>query len=148
MFRLYSKGCEYAIRALQHFPAEADSRVAFRELCRKARIPQHFGRKMFRTLVEKKILEAVTGPRGGYRFSRPPDSISLLDVIHAIDGDQALDICILGKTVCDPGRLCALHDTWVTAKQTLLPELKAHTLADLMRKGGGALRGRRKRRSR
>lgn len=148
MFRLYSKGCEYAIRALQYFPAEADSHVAFGELCRKARIPLHFGRKMFRTLVEAKILEAVTGPRGGYRFRRPPDSVSLLEVIHAIDGDQTLDICILGKTVCDPGKFCALHETWVAAKEKLLPELKAHTLADLMRKGDGAFLGRRKRGSR
>lgn len=131
MIRLYSKGCEYAIRGLMHFPDDIDSNVTVQEISERANIPEHFTRKMFQVLAREGILTAITGPKGGYKLARRADQISLLNIIEVIDGVEALDACVLGFPVCDNKVPCALHDAWVKAKNTFAPDFRRKSLADL-----------------
>ncbi|MCH7649769.1 MAG: Rrf2 family transcriptional regulator [Nitrospinae bacterium] len=87
MFRLYSKGCEYAIRALVHAaPKKKGERFKAKAICEKAGIPESFTRKVFRLLVHAGFLEALRGPGGGYALLEDPERISLLEIIKAVDG--------------------------------------------------------------
>lgn len=133
MFRLYSKGCEYAIRGLMHFPAELNSNVGIQEISDRAQVPEHFTRKMFQVLARNGILTAISGPNGGYRLARKPDQISLLEIMEIIDGTGPLNACVLGLPICDDGNPCALHDSWTKAKKTLLPDLRKRSIADLFK---------------
>jgi Rrf2 family protein len=133
MFRLYSKGCEYAIRGLMHFPHDINSNVGIDEISARARVPEHFTRKMFQVLAQKGVLTAVTGPNGGYRLARQPEQISLLEIIEVIDGIEPLNACVLGLPVCDDGSPCALHHAWSKAKKSLLPEFRRKSIADLFK---------------
>lgn len=135
MFHLYSKGCEYTIRALLHFiPRQEGRYIRAREVCRRAKIPEPFSRKMFQTLVQRGLLRAVTGPHGGYQLAHPPEEINVLNIITAVDGEDAFGGCILGLPACNNRNTCSLHMTWAKAKQHLLPELEATTLRDLFEK--------------
>ncbi len=133
MFRLYSKGCEYAIRGLMHFPNDMDSFVRIEDISARAHVPEHFTRKMFQVLVQKGILIAVPGPRGGYKLAREPLEISLLEIIELIDGVEPLGECVLGLPVCSDRAPCALHHAWSDAKKVLLPEFKHTSVADLFK---------------
>ena len=67
MFRLYSKGCEYAIRAMLHMvPGEEPQWFQAKMVCKKAGIPESFTRKIFQALVGGGFLNASRGPGGGY----------------------------------------------------------------------------------
>jgi Rrf2 family protein len=114
-----------------HFPNNVDSNIGVEEISARARIPQHFTRKMFQVLARKGILAAVPGPRGGYRLARRPDQVSLLDIIEIIDGGDPLDACVLGLPVCDNRSPCALHDAWSKAKKSLLPDFRNTSISDL-----------------
>ena len=133
MFRLYSKGCEYAIRGLMHLPTRIDSNVGIQEISVRAQVPEHFTRKMFQILARKGILAAISGPNGGYRLVRKPEQVSLLEIIEIIDGVDPLSACVLGLPVCDDRSPCALHNAWSKAKKTLLPDLRGTSIADLFR---------------
>lgn len=134
MLRLYSKGCEYAIRALADIAAHGqDANVRVQDVCGRTRLPQPSTRKMLQALTQRGFLRSVPGPKGGYRLSRRPARISILDVIRAVDGESALDGCVLGLTVCGKPAPCALHATWRGAKRVLLPALGSLTLADVTR---------------
>lgn len=133
MFRLYSKGCEYAIRGLMHLPTDVGSNVGVQEVSDRAQIPEPFTRKMFQALAKKGILTAISGPNGGYRLARDPHRISLLEIIEIIDGAESLNACVLGLPVCEDRNPCALHDAWSHAKRTLLPDLRGTSIADLSR---------------
>ena len=133
MFRLYSKGCEYAIRALlQMGPARGRAKFAATDVCRRAGIPESFTRKIFQALVRGGFLSAVTGPGGGYALRRPPGQITLRRVIEAVDGEGAFRQCVLGLPVCGERRACPLHATWLKAKRPLLRQLDTTTLQDLL----------------
>lgn len=132
MLRLYSKGCEYALRALICLAAGDDARrMTVREVCRRARIPEPFTRKMFQRLVRQGLLRAVSGPGGGYQLGRAPRTLSIFTIIVMVDRAQALDRCVLGLPACDGQHPCALHPIFVRARTLLLSELKRQTLEDV-----------------
>lgn len=49
--------------------------------------------KHLKVLTAAGLVESVPGPRGGFRLARPPESISLLDTVIAIDGVEAAFRC-------------------------------------------------------
>ena len=133
MFRLYSKGCEYALRALlQIAPAKGNERFQARAICRKARIPESFTRKVFQSLVQGGFLKALRGPGGGYTLTEHPSRISLLRIIQAVDGEHTFNSCIMSLPQCGGEKTCPLHEVWSDAKQPLIAQLQNKTLQDLL----------------
>jgi Rrf2 family protein len=49
-------------------------------------MPERFLLQILRNLVARGILSSTRGVDGGYSLDRPPEDISLLEVIEAIDG--------------------------------------------------------------
>lgn len=132
MFKLYSKGCEYALRALTYAAAHGSGkRFQAKEVCEKAGIPESFTRKVFQALTQGGFLQAVRGPGGGYQLSRPARDITLLDVIKAVEGEDTFNHCVLGFPTCGEAHPCPLHETWSEAKKQLLDQLEMRTLQDL-----------------
>lgn len=144
MFRLYSKGCEYAIRALTSVTSgNGRKRYNAKAICRKAGIPESSTRKALQALVAGEFLEATRGPGGGYELKDAPDHITLLGIIKAVDGEEAFEGCVLGLPKCNSSMPCPLHKVWMMAKDELLEQLDSATLAELI-----AVRGRRARKRR
>lgn len=134
MFRLYSKACEYAIRAFLCLAGERkEINLTARDVCRKAGIPEAYTRKVFQSLVRGKYLGAVPGNGGGYRLLRKPDKVSILEIIQAVDGKDTFEHCIMGVSRCSCRRPCVLHGAWETSKKRLLNELESRHLGDLVK---------------
>ncbi len=134
MFKIYSKGCEYAIRALSHIPlGQAKETFSAKTLCKKARIPESYTRKVFQSLVRAKFFSAISGPGGGYVLINDPHNISLFDIIKAVDGDEIFERCILGLTSCRANNPCPVHNIWKKMKFDMVDELKSQTLDKLMK---------------
>ena len=133
MIKLYSKGCEHILRIISQVPREeCDRSFLAKNLCCRSKVPEYSARKGLQLLVQKKVLEAIPGPGGGYRFAVPPKKIPLLDVITAIDGKDPLKRCIMGLPDCGSKNPCPMHNTWRDLKEKLLREFKNKTLFDLM----------------
>ena len=132
MTHLYTRGCEYALRALTVM-AESPRRAAtVVELCEKAEIPEHFTRKMLQPLVRANILKSTRGPGGGFTFGRDPKTITLMEVVEAIESGPRIDRCILGYRDCSDEDPCPLHHAWAPIKDRALKMLVERTVADLV----------------
>jgi len=133
MFQLYSKGCQHTLRALLHIPHGDDKKkVSAKDICRKARIPEAYSRKMLQDLVSNGLLKAISGPGGGYVLARRPQDVTLFEVIAAVDGDNSFSSCVMGLPKCGHTRPCPMHASWLKAKEVLMAELKTRTLAELL----------------
>lgn len=131
MFKLYSKGCEYALRALTYAASRSENgRFQAKEICEKAGIPESFTRKVFQALTQGGFLQAVRGPGGGYELTRPANEITLLDVIVAVEGEDTFEHCVMGLPTCGSSTPCPLHDTWARGKCELMAQLRRQTLQD------------------
>jgi len=134
MFKLYSKGCEYTLHALSCIPLkDADKKLTAKSLCKLAKIPEAFTRKMLQQLSQAGFLKAVRGPGGGYRLARNPKCISVLSIIEAVDGDGVFDQCVMGLPRCGDKKPCVIHNSWKKMKKVLLKELRVKSLFDLMK---------------
>ncbi len=54
-------------------------------------MPERFLLQILRNLVTHGILRSTRGVDGGYTLTRPPEEISLLEVIEAIEGPMNAD---------------------------------------------------------
>lgn len=73
----------HCVTALAQVPSEA---ISARQLAEHFGLPTAYLSKQLALLVRGGVLSASTGPRGGFRLARPTSSLTMLDVIEAIDG--------------------------------------------------------------
>jgi Rrf2 family protein len=95
--------------------------------------------KHLQALTGAGLLESVPGPKGGYRLARPPEQITLLDVVEAIEGREPAFRCTeirqRGPAALDTGayRLpCGIHAAMLRAEAAWRQSLRAQTVADLL----------------
>ncbi len=86
---LFSRQCEYAIKAVVYLAVKKDGeRVATNELTRRLNIPYHFVAKILQNLTKKGLLRSTKGPRGGFSLALPADEISF-SIVDAIDAPRS-----------------------------------------------------------
>ncbi|HEY7414930.1 MAG TPA: Rrf2 family transcriptional regulator [Ktedonobacteraceae bacterium] len=95
--------------------------------------------KHLQALANAHIIESVPGPRGGYRLTRSPQDITLLEVVEAIDGPEPLFRCTgirqQGPLALEPQmyRLpCTIHVAMARAEKAWRDALRSQTLADII----------------
>lgn len=81
-----SKRCEYGIKAAVRLARKhGQGYVQSKELADTEALPAKFLESILLTLRGAAILESKVGAGGGYRLSRPPDQISVSDLLEALD---------------------------------------------------------------
>jgi Rrf2 family protein len=99
--------------------------------------------KHLRALTAAAVTEALPGPRGGYRLTRPAGDITLLDVVEAIDGPGPAYVCreirrkgeITSDKPCAYQKDCFIKRRMLAAEQVWRDALRAQTLKDLLQDG-------------
>jgi Rrf2 family protein len=129
--KLFSKLCEYAVRALIVLARENGRRIQVKSICDRDALPVHFTRKALQTLSRHKIVEASRGPQGGYLLRKAPARIRIFDLLRIFDAVEKPAGCILGPRHCPPKRPCSLKNLWNGTQKRVMNELKQITIADL-----------------
>ena len=99
--------------------------------------------KHLRALAAASVIDAVPGPRGGYRLARDPARITLLDIVEAIDGREPAFVCReirrrgpgKAKDPCVYKADCFIKTRMIAAEEAWRAVLKQQTLADLVADG-------------
>jgi Rrf2 family protein len=79
--------CGYAIHAVAYLARQKeDHLIASRHIDEAQGLPERFLVKVLKPLVSAQILHSLRGPNGGYRLARPARTITLLEIVEAIDG--------------------------------------------------------------
>ncbi len=77
----------YALRALVELHRCGESApVPLAELARRGEIPVQFLEQLFATLRRAGMLRSQRGVKGGYSFGRPPEEITVLELVELLDG--------------------------------------------------------------
>lgn len=99
--------------------------------------------KHLRALAAADVVDALPGPRGGYRLKSAPEHITLLDIVEAIDGTEPAFVCreIRQRGPCKSHDRCAYRTDCFIKTRMLAAEdvwkdaLRRQTLADLLEDG-------------
>jgi Rrf2 family protein len=132
MLRL-SKKADYALLALQHLASDGTpGTTSARAIAERFDIPLELLAKILQQLAHQGLVAAHKGVHGGYHLTRPPEAISVADVIHAIDGPVTFTACSPKDTRCDQFAACTVRDPLWRIRERIFSVLQAVSVADLI----------------
>lgn len=114
--------------------ARADGCASAASIARTTGLSVATSAKLLNLLGRAGLLASTRGAAGGFRLSRPPEAISLIDIVEAIDGPIALTHCVAhGHEQCEVGEGCTARGHWPIINQTVRAALASVSLATLAR---------------
>ncbi|WP_246006771.1 RrF2 family transcriptional regulator [Actinomadura pelletieri] len=136
-----SEGVEWALHSCLNLawvgPGEA---MTAAKLAGYFQLPTAYLNKQLQALARAGILTSTSGPKGGFRLARPPEDITVLDVVTAIEGAEPAFRCeeILRRVPgdhegVDYRKACAISQSMRRAEMAWRRELAGQTIADLQR---------------
>lgn len=131
-----SRRGDYVIRAAISLAAAWDGDGAYRkirEVAQEMRLPPSYTPQLLGILARAGLAEAKAGRGGGYRLTRDPNDISVLQVIEAAEGDLISKRCPLRGGPCRWDDVCALHPTWSKASEAIRETLSRTSLMEVAR---------------
>jgi Rrf2 family protein len=119
---------------------ETDEPISTAKLAATFDLPPAYLNKRLQALVREGVLTSTPGARGGFRLARPPEKITVMEIVAAIEGRESAFRCTeirrRGPGAQRPpeefARPCVITTTIRKAEMAWRRELAASTLADLM----------------
>jgi len=114
--------------------AEASSKtmISNQEIAEQLHVSVNHLAKVHQRLVRAGILQAVRGPKGGFRLARPAVEITLMAIVEAVAGWSEPDQCLLGRPGCAKAN-CVLGAFSAQINRLMYEFLVGTTVADLGR---------------
>jgi Rrf2 family transcriptional regulator, iron-sulfur cluster assembly transcription factor len=131
---IYSKTCEYAVRALSLFSSQNGKQgVSIGEVSRRTKVPQAYVAKIFQALAKSGILVSRPGPGGGFTLNMKPKELTVLRVMQALDDpvESPFVRCVMGLQECNDRNPCPLHPIWSAAKEKMITCVSKCTVSEL-----------------
>jgi Rrf2 family protein len=124
---------DYALRACAELAAAGDGPVKGDRLAQAQQIPLKFLENILLDLKHAGLVQSQRGAEGGYWLARPPEEISLAEVIRAVEGPIANVRGLGPEQVEYAGSAARLRDVWIAVRANLRAVLEHVTIADVAR---------------
>jgi len=99
-------------------------------------MPRAYLEQLAFLLRDAGLVASTRGARGGYTLARPPEQISMTEVLRALEGPLAPMICASDDPNhsfdCDRTSTCTVNFLWVRVRDAIAGALDTMTLADLV----------------
>ena len=76
----------YAVVAMAELARSGERPVPIAQIAERRAMPVQFLEQLFSTLRRDGLLTSQRGVKGGYTLARPPEEITVLEVVQALDG--------------------------------------------------------------
>jgi Rrf2 family protein len=125
-----TKRADYAVRTVLALARAADGeRLSVRRVAAEQMVPERFLSQVMRDLVRAGLVDGTVGRTGGYRLAKPSNTISVLDVVEAVEGDSRRRVCVLRGGPCAVDGVCDVHAVFAAAQDDVLGRLRTSTIA-------------------
>jgi FeS assembly SUF system regulator len=127
-----SRLTDYGIVLMTHLAAHADHVHTAPEAASEAHLPLPTVSKLLRLLAKEGLLESHRGMKGGYGLARPPEQISVGEIVAALEGPIAITTCTTSSPGdCEHERRCPVRGHWNLINLAIREALESVTLTDL-----------------
>lgn len=129
--RLTTKG-RFAVTAMIDLALNnGDGPVTLAEISERQKISLSYLEQLFGKLRRQALVSSVRGPGGGYNLAKALETVSVADIILAVDEPIDATQCA-GKENCRDEGKCITHDLWMSLNDHIFDYLRSVTLAQLV----------------
>lgn len=123
---------DYAVRVLVDLAARPRGEVVRTEdLSQRTGVPRAYLAKIIQVLSRADLVQTRQGPAGGVYLMRDPATVTLRQMVEAVEGPIYLNRCLIRAGECPRDHFCPVHPVWGRIQAVLLRELDAVTAKDL-----------------
>jgi len=104
-------------------------------VCEHEQVPPTFAYKILKKLEHAGIVDSYRGAVGGYQLAKTLDSITLFDIVKAVDERLFLNECLQEGYICPlniDGNFCGVHRELTRIQSLLIEALEENTMAKLI----------------
>lgn len=124
---------DYGLRVLIYLGLRGERLTTIQEVSEQYGISRNHLMKLVHELGQLGYVETIRGKNGGLRLGRPPDRITVGEIVRRLEPDMALVECFQPSDVqCQIVRDCVLRPALQEALDRFLMTLDGYTLADLL----------------
>ncbi|MEW6601770.1 MAG: Rrf2 family transcriptional regulator [Nitrospirota bacterium] len=124
LIKMITRKTDYAIRCVLHLAERYGETIMINDIAEGRKIPKSFLAKILQILARAGIVESLRGVKGGFRLARNPSEICLLDIVEAMEGTVAMNICAVDKRNCSFSSTCVVHPVWMDLRKDLEDRLR------------------------
>lgn len=131
----FSKKSRYGLRALVDLAINSKTaHVSLYSIAERNDISPQYLEQVFASLRRAGIVRSIKGPQGGYLLNHAPNTITVADIIHALEGDYHIEEEAVSEDSSYRGISITIQKLVVDKVNNGLDEvLENLTLADLER---------------
>ena len=138
---MFSTRAEYGVRVMVDLARRGGADpVPLAEIAECEGLPLAYLEHLVARLRRAHLIESRRGAHGGYLLARPPEQITMAEVVEALEGRIAPIECISsspdGTVRCsresDPGHVCTTKLLWTRVRGAIVTTLQETTLAELI----------------
>jgi FeS assembly SUF system regulator len=127
-----SKLTDYATFVMTCLASAGDGVLSAQALAERARLELPTVSKLLKQLAQAGLVASTRGINGGYRLARPPDRITIADIVTAMEGPIGMTECSAQAGLCDHEPHCGVRVNWQRINQAIANALANVTLADML----------------
>jgi Rrf2 family protein len=129
--KLTTKG-QYGVQAMFELALPGnEGPQPIKAIAERRDIPKAYLEQLIGALRKSGLVKSVRGAQGGYMLSAPPDSITVGQVLRALEGELALFVCLTDDT-CDKAGLCPTRAVWRKVHEGINHVVDGITLKDMV----------------
>lgn len=130
--KILNRDVDYAARALVLMARANKPMVPVAVMRKEIGVAGPFLRKIMQKLHKAGLVQAVKGKGGGFALARGPQSISLGELVTALQGPIRFNDCVFKKKLCARHDICTLRRRLTAMEDRLAEEMYGITLLDLV----------------
>ncbi|MBE6469078.1 MAG: Rrf2 family transcriptional regulator [Coriobacteriaceae bacterium] len=127
-----SRKTDYALRMLSMLASNENPLLSVRAAAESGDVPYSFARSIQHSLAQAGIIESLRGVHGGMRLKVDAKTITLREVVEAVQGPIVTNSCAAADGVCPRAGNCCYHPIWVGTQELLRNYLDSVTLYDVV----------------
>ena len=129
----FTKECDYGLRIIRAL--SSGEKATAEEICAAETIPGQFAYKILKKLERAGWLMSSRGREGGYWLVKTLDTMSIYDVVSAIDDNLFINECLRADRPCQrnrPDKPCAMRREHERVQEMLVKELQKNKLSKIL----------------
>ena len=106
--------------------------VQLGDIARRQNISLKYLEQIIRPLKKANYIKSFRGAKGGHILNKPPEEITVGEIVALLEGGASLTQCSENPDSCDRVDQCITRYLWMEASQAMFERLRTITFADLL----------------